>query len=131
MNLQIVFVMLQFATIWSISLYAIPFVAIFIYHRNYSLMDDAVCLSKLAAGAGAIFITSLATRGYYRVNNPAYLKFVETLAEVRSQYNEKTKQELHKYDFEFWAWPIDFDVSELQRLDMSSFSNNSKMCLNF
>ncbi|XP_032671121.1 phosphatidylserine lipase ABHD16A [Odontomachus brunneus] len=107
-------IVIPFAAIWSISLYAIPFVATFIYQRNYSLMDNAVCLSKLAASAGAILIASLAARGYSRINNPVYVKFVQTLAEARSQYNEKTKQELHKYDFEFWAWPVDFDVSEFQ-----------------
>lgn len=91
-------------------------------------MDNAVCLSKLAAGAGAILIASLAARGYSRVNNPVYVKFVQTLAEARLQYNEKTKQELYKYDFEFWAWPVDFDVSEFQRLDMYFFNNNPKRC---
>lgn len=123
-SLQIVFVLLQFAAIWSISLYAIPLVATFIYQRNYFLMDNAAYLSKLAAGAGAILIASLAARGYSRVNNPTYVKFVQTLAEARLQYNERTKQELHKYDFEFWAWPVDFDVSDLQRLDIYFFSNN-------
>lgn len=113
--------LLQFAAIWSISLYAIPLVATFIYQRNYSLTDNAACLSKLAAGAGALLIASLAARSYSRINNPAYVKFVQTLAEAYSQYNEKTKQELHKYDFEFSAWPVDFDVSELQRLDLCSF----------
>ncbi|XP_014474388.1 PREDICTED: abhydrolase domain-containing protein 16A [Dinoponera quadriceps] len=107
-------IVISFAAIWSISLYAIPLVATFIYQRNYSLTDNAAYLSKLAAGAGAILIASLAARGYSRVSNPAYVKFVQTLAEAHSQYNEKTKQELHKYDFEFWAWPVDFDVSKLQ-----------------
>lgn len=108
---------LQFAAIWSISLYAIPFVATYMYQRNYSLTDNVSCLSKLAAGAGAILIASLAARGYSRVNNPVYLKFVQTLNEAQSQYNETTKQELQKYDFEFWAWPVDFDVSK-QGLDI-------------
>lgn len=115
------FVLLQFAAIWSISLYAIPFVATYMYQRNYFLADNAFYLSKLVAGAGAILIASLAARGYSRVNNPVYLKFIQTLNEVHAQYNERTKQELHKYDFEFWAWPVDFDVTELQRLEIYFF----------
>lgn len=86
------------------------------------MTDNASCLSKLAAGAGALLVASLAARGYSRVNNPVYVKFVETLNEANLHYNASTKQELHKYDFEFWAWPVDFDVSELKRLDSISLS---------
>lgn len=88
------------------------------YQRNYSLTDNVSCLSKLAAGAGALLVASLAARGYSRVNNPVYIKFVQTLNEVHLQYNSKTKQELHKYDFEFWAWPVEFDSSKLKRLSI-------------
>lgn len=112
---------MQFAAIWSISLYAVPLIATFMYQRSYSLTDNVFCLSKLAAGAGALLIASLAARGYSRVNNPVYVKFIETLNEVHLHYNERTKQELHKYDFEFWAWPVDFDISELKRFDIYVF----------
>ncbi|XP_011157969.1 phosphatidylserine lipase ABHD16A isoform X1 [Solenopsis invicta] len=107
-------IVISFAAIWSISLYAVPVIAMFaMYQRGYSLTDNVSCLSKLAAGAGALLVASLAARGYSRVNNPVYVKFVETLNEAHLHYNASTKQELHKYDFEFWAWPVDFDVSEL------------------
>lgn len=86
------------------------------------MTDNIFYLSKLAAGAGAILIASLAARSYSRTNNPVYVKFVQTLSEAHSQYNERTKQELHKYDFEFWAWPVDFNVLELQRLDINDFT---------
>ncbi|KAM0736562.1 Phosphatidylserine lipase ABHD16A [Formica fusca] len=105
------------AAIWSITLYAAPLIAIavpFMYQRGYSFTDNVFCLSKLATGAGALFVASLAARGYSRVNNPVYVKFIQTLNEAHLQYNERTKQELHKYDFEFWAWPVDFDISELE-----------------
>ncbi|XP_018367776.1 PREDICTED: protein ABHD16A isoform X1 [Trachymyrmex cornetzi] len=106
---------ISFATIWSISLYAVPVIAMFaMYQRGYSLTDNVSCLSKLAAGAGAFLVASLAARGYSRVNNPVYVKFMETLNEAHLHYNASTKQELQKYDFEFWAWPVDFDVSELR-----------------
>jgi len=112
-------VLLQFAAIWSISLYAVPVIAMFaMYQRGYSLTDNVSCLSKLAAGAGAFLVASLAARGYSRVNNPVYVKFMETLNEAHLHYNASTKQELQKYDFEFWAWPVDFDVLELRRLDL-------------
>ncbi|XP_011868364.1 PREDICTED: abhydrolase domain-containing protein 16A [Vollenhovia emeryi] len=106
-------IVISFAAMWSISLYAVPVIAMFaIYQRGY--LTDVTYLSKLAAGAGALLVASLATRGYCRVNNPVYVKFVETLNEAQLHYNASTKQELHKYDFDFWAWPVDFDVSELR-----------------
>ncbi|XP_029160510.1 protein ABHD16A [Nylanderia fulva] len=107
-------IVISFAAIWSISLYAVPVIATFLYHRSYSLTDNIFCLSKLAASVGALLIASLAARGYSRANNPCYVKFMETLNEAQLQYNERTKQELHKYDFEFWAWPVDFDILELK-----------------
>ncbi|XP_036141377.1 phosphatidylserine lipase ABHD16A isoform X2 [Monomorium pharaonis] len=107
-------IVISFAAIWSISLYAAPVIAMFaMYQRGYSLTDNVSCLSKLAASAGALLVASLAARGYSRVNNPVYVKFVETLNEVHLHYNANTKQELHKYDFEFSAWPVDFDASKL------------------
>ncbi|KAG7189789.1 hypothetical protein KM043_017451 [Ampulex compressa] len=107
-------VVISLATIWSISLYAMPLVATFMYERSYSVIDNVYCLSKLVAGAGAILIASLAARGCSRANNTAYLKFIKTLHEANAHYNSETRQELHKYDFEFWAWPIDFKVSEIE-----------------
>lgn len=109
--------LLQFATIWSISLYAVyaaPLFAIVMYQRSHLLAENISCLSKLAAGASALLFASLVARGYSRANTPDYVKFVETLNEAHLNYNARTKQELHKYEFEFSAWPVDFDVSKLK-----------------
>jgi len=108
---------------WSISVYAVPLIATFMYHRNYSLTDNAFYLSKLVASASVLLITSLAARSYSRVNNPVYVKFIQTLNEAHLHYNKRTKQELLKYDFEFWGWPVDFDILKLKRL-IKYFVNN-------
>lgn len=106
-------IVICFAAIWSISLYTIPLVAIFFYQRNGSLSDNMYSLSKLLAGAGAIFIASLVARSCSRANNPQYLKFLKTLEDTNAHYNSETKQELQKYDFEFWAYPVDFNVTDV------------------
>jgi DNA-dependent RNA polymerase auxiliary subunit epsilon len=108
---------------WSMSVYAVPLIATFMYHRNYSLTDNAFYLSKLVASASVLLITSLAARSYSRVNNPVYVKFIQTLNEAHLHYNKRTKQELLKYDFEFWGWPVDFDILKLKRL-ITYFVNN-------
>ncbi|XP_034952441.1 phosphatidylserine lipase ABHD16A [Chelonus insularis] len=110
-------VITSFTAIWSISLYALPFIATFMYRRSYSLAENAYTFSKLIAGAGVLLIASLAMRGYARANNPTYVKFLKTLNKARQAYNYESKQDLLKYDFEFWAWPKDFEVVSLDRPD--------------
>ncbi|XP_033340542.1 phosphatidylserine lipase ABHD16A [Megalopta genalis] len=103
-----------FAAIWSISLYTIPLVATFFYQRSNPLIDNVYLLCKFAAGAGIILIASLVARGCSRANNPVYLKFLKTLNDANARYNAETKQELHKYEFEFWAWPVDFKIADVE-----------------
>lgn len=124
-------IVISFAAIWSISLYAIPLVATFLYQRGNSLADNICSLSKLAAAAGAILIASLAARGCSRASNPVYLKFLKTLNEADARYSAETKQELQKYDFEFWAWPVDFKVTDVDgdssrdKLTLEKIANSS------
>ncbi|XP_015127208.1 protein ABHD16A [Diachasma alloeum] len=110
-------VITSFVAIWSISVYALPFIATFMYRRSYSLTENAHSLTKFVAGAGFILIASLAVRGYARANNPIYVKFIKTLSKAKKSYNYESKQDLLKYDFEFWAWPADFKVSSIDRPD--------------
>lgn len=79
------------------------------------MVENVYTLSKFFAGAGVIFIASLAVRGYARANNPTYIKFIKTLTKAQRAYNDESKEALLKYDFEFWAWPADFHVLSLER----------------
>ncbi|XP_078043346.1 phosphatidylserine lipase ABHD16A [Augochlora pura] len=108
-------IVICFAAIWSISLYTIPLVATFFYQRNNSLIDNIYLLCKFAAGAGIILIASLVARGCSRANNPTYLKFLKRLNDANARYNSETKQELQKYEFEFWAWPVDFKIADVEK----------------
>ncbi|XP_076286304.1 phosphatidylserine lipase ABHD16A isoform X2 [Lasioglossum baleicum] len=108
-------IVICFAAIWSISLYTIPLVATFFYQRNNPLTDNVYLLCKFIAGAGIILVASLAARGCSRANNPTYLKFLKTLNDANARYNTENKQELQKYEFEFWAWPVDFKIAEVER----------------
>lgn len=84
-------------------------------------MADAYTISQFMTGAGIIFVTSLMARGYSRSKNPTYLKFMKVLDDARSHYNYETKQELGKYDFDFWAWPVDFNVSSVEKYNINFF----------
>lgn len=107
-------IIISFIAVWSVSSYAFVIAATFMCY-NYSTMDVIYCLSKVAAGASGILIASLAARGCSRANNPVYLKFIKTLRNAYINYNETTKEELSKYDFEFWAWPVDFNIHTLEK----------------
>ncbi|KAF3425774.1 hypothetical protein E2986_10068 [Frieseomelitta varia] len=108
-------IVICFAAIWSISLYTIPLVAIFFYEHSSSITENIFSLSKLAASASAIFIASLAARSFSRATNPVYLKFLKTLYEANAHYSAETKQELDKYEFEFWARPVDFNIKDVEK----------------
>ncbi|XP_014218888.1 protein ABHD16A [Copidosoma floridanum] len=107
-------VVISFAAAWSLSIYAIPLIVIALFRRG-SPLADAFTISQFMTGAGIILVTSLVARGYSRSKNPTYLKFMKVLDDAKSHYTYETKQELGKYDFEFWAWPIDFDVSSIEK----------------
>ncbi|XP_011495273.1 PREDICTED: abhydrolase domain-containing protein 16A [Ceratosolen solmsi marchali] len=122
-------VVITFVTAWSFTIYAIPLIVIVLFRRG-SPLADAYTITQFVTGASILLATSLMARGYSRAKNPTYLKFMKVLDKTKSHY-PNIKQELGKYDFEFWAWPIDFDVSSsdkskykrkltLQNLDSSS-----------
>lgn len=99
---------------WSFSIYATSLAVILMYRRG-TPMADITYLSKWAVGAGAILVVSLAARSYSRAGNPTYIKFMKTLHEANSRQSREIKQQLGKYDFEFWAWPVDYKMSSGER----------------
>lgn len=84
------------------------------YYRGFYLIDSTCTLSKIVIGASAILIVSLMARGYSRMSNPVYMKFLKTLDDAKAHYNSETRGALCEYDFEFWAWPADFNASQVQ-----------------
>lgn len=98
--------------------------AIFFYEHNSSITENIFSLSKLAASASAIFIASLAARSCSRATNPIYLKFLKTLNEANAHYSAETKQELDKYEFEFWARPVDFNIKDVEKYALFFYQTN-------
>lgn len=128
------YVVNSFSAIWSIGIYTLPLIAALMYRRNNTMTDNMYIMSKYAAGAGFIFITSLAVRGCARSSNPMYIKFLKTLTKAQESYTYETKQQLQKYDFDFWAWPIDYKVLSKNLLDGKSrvtVINSKRYCDNY
>ncbi|XP_044014460.1 phosphatidylserine lipase ABHD16A isoform X2 [Aphidius gifuensis] len=128
------YVVNSFSAIWSVGIYTLPLIAALMYRRNNTMTDNMYTMSKYAASAGFIFITSLAVRGCARSTNPMYIKFIKTLTKAHESYTYESKQQLQKYDFEFWAWPVDYKVLSNNLLDGKprvTINNSKRYCDNY
>uniref|UniRef100_A0A1I8H3I5 AB hydrolase-1 domain-containing protein n=1 Tax=Macrostomum lignano TaxID=282301 RepID=A0A1I8H3I5_9PLAT len=50
-------------------------------------------------------------RGVGRVLNPTYSEFIAVLSRAQRSLSTENKEALSRFDFEFWAWPVEFDVA--------------------
>lgn len=112
-------VMSSLNLLWDIGIYATPLVGLYYYKYDYTFASSFVSLFKLIAGAGIVVMVSLCLRGYGRATNPQYKQFIGTLNEVKAE--PQKKQLLRKYDFDFKAWPVDFDCSKVARSDSPKY----------
>lgn len=69
---------------------------------------------KLGSGIGVIIAITLCIRGLGRSNNVNYQRFIKCLEDAKlDPKNPDLKRKLRKFDFEFEAWPVDFDVNQV------------------
>ena len=75
--------------------------------RNY--------LAEMAVLCAALYAAGLVFRGVGRVTNPAYLEFSRVLFAAQRNPTAENMALLRKYDFDFWAWPAQFNVRDSNR----------------
>ncbi|XP_786661.3 phosphatidylserine lipase ABHD16A [Strongylocentrotus purpuratus] len=97
---------------WSFGYYTSPIILTILYRRGYFSLDGALSLGKfggmvLLALCGAYYV-----RGLGRVSNPEYGTFISLLDEINRNEQSEKRKELQIYDFEFAAWPVDYQWSE-------------------
>lgn len=95
-------------------LYTSPLVAFILHWKGFFVVDGVLTIAKFITGLGLVLVASYFIRGLGRANNEHYVRFVRALSTARSTYNKDTKRLLSDYDFEFFAWPIDFKWSDVQ-----------------
>ncbi|XP_077290754.1 phosphatidylserine lipase ABHD16A [Arctopsyche grandis] len=105
---------------WKISIFTCPFVSLYFYKRDYIVISSFVSLFKLMASVGFVMVASLCMRGYGRVTNPQYREFIRALTEPQN------KTQLRRFDFDFTAWPVDFDCGKMARSDKPKFIEPNK-----
>ena len=71
-------------------------------------------MAKFLLGVGLAVAGALLLRTAGRLSTPAYTQFAAVLAAAQGRYSPATKAPMHQYDFTFGAWPVDFDVRQLE-----------------
>lgn len=100
---------------WKLGVYTSPFLAGVLYQKGYFVAEGLVTLTKFVTSIGVILVVSLCIRGIGRSQNPVYQRFIKTLAQAQTNLTPSVKQHLAAYDFEFYAWPIEFKWSDVER----------------
>lgn len=101
----------------SISLYCSPVIAFILYKRGFFSPEGGTLLLKFFSGLGAVYLASYVIRSAGRSQNSQYMEFLRILAKAQAHFSSEAKGELMQYDFEFSAWPVEFDASTSQSID--------------
>lgn len=105
---------------WKLGVYTSPLLVGFLYRRGYFEYDGCITLTKVAGLIGGILAVSYVIRSLGRSTNPMYQKFVKTLSDAQNNLTPDTKQKMAQFDFEFYAWPVEFKYNELDKDDVRS-----------
>lgn len=98
---------------WNISYYTSPLIITFLYRRGYFVAESITSFAKVSTGIGLIVMISLCMRGFGRSQARSYTKFVKALEEAKANaHNQEAKDKLRLFDFDFKAWPVDFNVND-------------------
>lgn len=93
---------------WNFGVYTSPILAGILYRKGYFVAEGLVTLTKFVTSLGVILVVSYCIRGFSRSRNPTYQKFIKTLISAQTNLPPTLKQQLSRYDFEFYAWPVEY-----------------------
>lgn len=103
---------------WKFGVYTSPFIAGILYRKGYFVgqegLEGLVTLTKFVTSLGVILVVSFCIRGFSRSRNPTYHKFIQTLNSAHNNMTPSVKQQLTKYDFEFFAWPVEYSWKDVE-----------------
>ncbi|XP_050361449.1 phosphatidylserine lipase ABHD16A [Nymphalis io] len=112
-------------TVFNYSIYASPFICMYIFKRGFFSWDEARFLSCAFAGLGCFFAFTYFLRAIGRACNPEYIDFLNNL-NTPSDDQRAYLERIRKYDFEFYAWAPTFTMEQIPSstwLDNKPFSN--------
>ncbi|XP_065216129.1 phosphatidylserine lipase ABHD16A isoform X1 [Planococcus citri] len=96
--------------LWHVTCYAFPVMVYTAYKRNYFTTEGQIFLLKLGAVGAITICSAFVLRALGRATNATYLEFNEKYRSIIRNYNSETKKQLQNYEFDYTAWPVDFDL---------------------
>ena len=87
--------------------------------------EGGFLFTKFLVGVSVVVAGALLLRTLGRLSNPEYRKFASVLGAARKNWGGATRAALARYDFHFSAWPVDFDVREVEGDSASSSTTSS------
>lgn len=105
-----------------IGVYTSPLIANYLYYKGYYCFDGLITLTKFVTGLSVILVISYCIRGLGRANNPTYRKFMQALIQAQKNLTPSTKHAMAMYDFEFFAWPVEFSWADIEKYLANSFN---------
>lgn len=99
---------------WNIGYYTSPLIITFLYRRGYFVAESITSFAKVSTGIGLLVVISLCMRSIGRSSSISYTKFVRALEAARANVaSQSAKDHLRMFDFDFDAWPVDFNVRDV------------------
>lgn len=109
----------------SISYWTSPLLLTFLYRRGTFTAPGLVSLGNYGIGLGILVIVAVFVRAFGRLMNQEYRSFLQVLTNAQANFTSNTKSQLGRYDFDFSAWPVDFDArTYLSGIPLQSHSSS-------
>lgn len=103
---------------WMVTMYNVaygisPFLMWMLYRRNMLSQEGFLTMFKYGISASILLTFSSTLRAVGRLANSDYKRFTTSLYRAR----QGQVVDIRRYDFDFWAWPVDFYWNEGPRGD--------------
>lgn len=98
---------------YSMTVMASPFIGYFMLKKGFFTLSGIISLAQFGISCFFILAGSYCIRGYGRLTNFEYHKFLKVLKEAQKPNHQHTAREsMALYDFQFSSWPVDFRWDE-------------------
>lgn len=94
-------------------MYASPLYLPFFYQRIAGWRHHPRALFDLGLTLSTLYVLALCLRAYGRAGNAHYLEFVQAFMRASQNFDAQAKTALRRFDFDFRAWPVEFDAATL------------------
>ncbi|XP_059157353.1 phosphatidylserine lipase ABHD16A-like [Physella acuta] len=101
-----------FNTAFGLTYLTTPIFGFILYKRGHFNPEGALGILRVALSVAIVYTAAYILRGIGRLSNIDYRNFISVLVEARQNSSVQVKKQLANYDFEFWAWPVDFRWDE-------------------